>query len=222
MSDADPVTMSWDAGDAQSLSAILADGDIWLSQKTLSSLFGVTVANINIHVTDLRMIREAVIERQFNVDQVEGARRVSRSVKHYSFDTAYAIGIRGQRFEAIGALHKLAVQSGMAEKVPRIAEVKERAFGHLLMGALSGIATVLPQHHVPPYFIDFYIPDFSLAIEYGERHHNSRNQSEKDLEREKLLSKQLGVQFIRVPAGKEIEGLNHILRCIFGPSQHFS
>lgn len=222
MSDSDPVAVDWDVGDAQSLPAILADGDIWLSQKTLSSLFGVTVANINTHVVDLKMIREVVIERHFKVDQVEGERRVSRLVKHYSFETAYAIGIRGQRFEAIGELHKLAVQNSMAERVSRIAEVKERAFGQLLMGALSGIATVLPQHHVPPYFIDFYVPDFSLAIEYDERHHNSRGQSEKDLEREKLLSKQLGVQFIRVPAGKEIEGLNQILRCIFGPSQHFS
>lgn len=95
-----------------------------------------------------------------------------------------------------------------------IAPIKEQTFGKLLTGALSGIAKIVTQHHVPPYFIDFYFPDIGLAVEYDEHHHMSPRQSNADAEREQNISSQLRAKFIRVQAGKEVEGLNSILKFI--------
>jgi very-short-patch-repair endonuclease len=46
------------------------------------------------------------------------------------------------------------------------------------------------------YFIDFYIPEENLAIEYDEEHHNRHKQ--KDNERQEYIESQLGCKFIRI------------------------
>lgn len=208
--------------DGSLLSAMLSEGDLWFSQKTLSHLLGVSTANINFHVADLRVTRKSDLERPFVVTQIEGERRINRVIKHYSFDAAYSIDVRGRRFERLKTLQNMADQFGVTDRNPRIEEFKERAFGKLLEGALDGIAKVMMQHYVAPYFMDFYLPDYSLAVEYDEKHHASWVQAEKDLKRQRQLSTQLGVQFIRVRAGSEVEGLNQVLKFIFAHHRNFS
>lgn len=73
------------------------NGSVWLTQIELAHLFQTTVPNVNIHVknvldegelSELRTIKEDLIV------QIEGARRVRRSVKHYNLDMILAIGYR--------------------------------------------------------------------------------------------------------------------------------
>lgn len=94
----------------------------------------------------------------------------------------------------------------------RIAPIKERAFGALLQGTLDGITTVLPQHHFAPYFIDFLLPEWRVAIEYDERHHSSPSHSSEDANRQNIIEQALGVEVVRVSVGREIEALNAILK----------
>lgn len=63
------------------------------------------------------------------------------------------------------------------------------------------------------YKIDFYEPNFKLAIEYDEMAH--KYNKERDLIREKEIKKKLGCTFIRVNEGKETDGINEILKFVY-------
>lgn len=204
--------VTWKPRDAVVLSVIEANGDLWFSTKTLGALFGVTTQNIQIHIRDLRDAGQSFTGRLIAVAQAEGMRSITRRIKHYSFEVAHAIAIRSQRFEELNSLLDLARQNNIAKPAYRVAPIKERAFGELLLGALNGITPILPQHHVPPHFLDFFLPEWRLAIEYDERHHGSARQMLADAERQATIEQCLGASFVRVSVGQEIEALNRILK----------
>jgi hypothetical protein len=183
----------WEPGSAMALSVVEADGELWFSSRTLASLFGVTKQNIQIHIRDLREAGQTVTEKSISVEQVEGLRSVTRQVKHFPFEIAHAIAIRSQRFDELNSLLTLAKQLELYKPVYQIVPIKERAFGELLQGALDGITPVLPQHHVSPYFIDFFLPEWRLAIEYDERHHGSAHQMLADTNRQNVIERSLGL-----------------------------
>lgn len=205
-------SIDWEPRKTLALSAVEADGELWLSTRTLASLFGVTTQNIQMHVRDLRDSGQTVTERLFSVSQLEGERSVTRRIKHYPLDLAHAVAIRSQRFDELNSLLAHAKRLGLSKSTYRIAPIKERAFGKLLQGALDGITTVLPQHHFPPYFIDFLLPEWRLAIEYDERHHKSAARKFADANRQSAIERSLGVEVVRVSVGREIEALNAILK----------
>ena len=198
------------------LHVIEAKGDLWFSQKTLAALFGVTKQNVQIHIRDLQEAGQPTSGAAYAIDQAEGARTVRRLIRHYPFEVAHAIAVRSQRFDQLGWLLDLVKGREIEKSTYRIAPIKGRAFGELLLGALDGIVTVLPQHHLPPHFIDFFIPEWRLAIEYDERHHGSARRLQADAERQAALERALGARFVRVSVGREIEALNEILRVGIG------
>ena len=206
----------WKPVDSMNLHVIEAKGDLWFSQKTLAALFGVTKQNVQIHIRDLQEAGQPTSGAAYAIDQAEGARTVKRLIRHYPFEVAHAIAVRSQRFDQLGWLLDLVKEREIAKSTYRIAPIKERAFGELLLGALDGIVTVLPQHHLPPHFIDFFIPEWRLAIEYDERHHGSARRLQADAERQAALERALGARFVRVSVGREIEALNEILKVGIG------
>ena len=57
----------------------------------------------------------------------------------------------------------------------------------------------------------FYLPDLNIAIEYDEKHHNSKKH--KDLNRQKEIENEIkNIEFIRVNEGEENLGINLILK----------
>lgn len=70
---------------------------VWLNQKQLAELYGVTVPTINEHITNIyddeELPPEATI-RKFRIVQTEGARQVKRLVDHYSLEMILAVGFR--------------------------------------------------------------------------------------------------------------------------------
>ncbi len=67
----------------------LDDNTVWLTQKLMAELYGVTVAKVNEHLAgiykDGELLEEATI-RNFLIVQREGSRDVSRNVDHYSLE----------------------------------------------------------------------------------------------------------------------------------------
>jgi len=59
--------------------------------------------------------------------------------------------------------------------------------------------TIFRQYKVNGYFLDGYCPNYNLAIEIDEKHHN--NQKEKDLIRENNIKKELNCEFVRLDIG---------------------
>ena len=74
------------------------DGNtVWLTQKLIAELYGVTVPNINQHLRAIYDEGELPPERTIKaylIVQREGARDVSRTVEHYSLDAILAVGYR--------------------------------------------------------------------------------------------------------------------------------
>ncbi len=81
----------------QSIEARYEDGTIWLSQKLIAELFGVTKPTINEHLKNIyledELPREATV-RKFRTVQQEGQREVTRTVEHYSLDAIISVGYR--------------------------------------------------------------------------------------------------------------------------------
>jgi hypothetical protein len=88
------------------LEVIYEEESIWLTQAQIVTLFSSSKANISEHIKNIYLLNELDPEstvRKIRTVQVEGARKVSRSVDHYNLDMIISIGyrvnsVRGTRF----------------------------------------------------------------------------------------------------------------------------
>ena len=70
---------------------------VWLTQKSLSELYGVSVPTINHHLSGIYEDGELPPDRtirKYLIVQLEGKRSVSRLVDHYSLEAILAVGYR--------------------------------------------------------------------------------------------------------------------------------
>lgn len=81
----------------QSIEARYEDETVWLSQKLMAELFGVSVPTINEHLKNIyetgELERGATV-RNFRIVQAEGGRNVSRQVDFYNLDAIISVGYR--------------------------------------------------------------------------------------------------------------------------------
>jgi hypothetical protein len=80
------------------------DENIWLTQKMMAELYGVSVPAINQHLkrlfSDNELDPEATIKKYLIV-QTEGSREVQRSVEHYSLQAIIAVGFKIENERAV-------------------------------------------------------------------------------------------------------------------------
>ncbi len=70
---------------------------VWLSQKSLSELYQVSVKTVSEHIVNIYDEGELTPEptiRKFRIVQTEGKREVTRTVDHYSLEAILAVGYR--------------------------------------------------------------------------------------------------------------------------------
>ena len=80
------------------------DENIWLTQKTLATLYGVNVRTINEHIkkiySDAELEEQSTI-RKYRIVQREGSRQVSREVTHYNLQMIVAVGFKVNNERAV-------------------------------------------------------------------------------------------------------------------------
>ena len=80
------------------------DENVWLTQRMMAELYGVEVPTVNEHIAkifaDKELTEEATI-RNFRIVQTEGARQVSREVKHYNLQMIIAVGFKVNNERAV-------------------------------------------------------------------------------------------------------------------------
>ena len=80
------------------------DENVWLTQKMMAQLYDVDVRTINEHIThvfnDGELEPDATI-RNFRIVQLEGARNVSREVKHYNLQMIISVGFKVNNERAV-------------------------------------------------------------------------------------------------------------------------
>lgn len=97
---------------------------------------------------------------------------------------------------------------------------KEESFYQQLQEFLSGLnldMVVETQYPVYNYRIDFYLPEYNLAIEYDELRHKS--QVDKDKVRQFQIEAKLNCTFLRIEEGQEIKGLGQLASLLFSKSR---
>ena len=75
----------------------LAEGNVWMTQRQIAEVFGVSVPTINEHLAGIYVEEEldpARTVRQVRIVQNEGKRSVSRQVEQFALPTIMAIGFR--------------------------------------------------------------------------------------------------------------------------------
>ena len=92
-------------GDApESFEMRYEDENIWLTQKMMATLYGVTIADINQHIKkvyeDGELTEEATI-KNYLIVQREGNRDVSRDVIHYNLQMIIAVGFKVDNDRAV-------------------------------------------------------------------------------------------------------------------------
>lgn len=79
------------------LEVTLQDETLWLSQKQLAELFGVTKQNISLHIQNIfeegELNPNSTVKNFLTVQQ-EGSRRVKREIEHYNLDMIISVGYR--------------------------------------------------------------------------------------------------------------------------------
>lgn len=83
--------------DKEAIEVKYEDENIWLTQKMLSTLYNVSIANINQHIkkiySDNELTEESTIKKYLIV-QKEGNREVSRYVVHYNLQMIIVLGFK--------------------------------------------------------------------------------------------------------------------------------
>lgn len=70
---------------------------IWLTQRAMAELFGTSADNISLHLKNIyndQELTEVATVEEYSVVQTEGARQVTRALKHYNLDAIIAVGYR--------------------------------------------------------------------------------------------------------------------------------
>jgi hypothetical protein len=78
--------------------------NIWLTQRMMSTLYGVEVHTVNEHIKKVfadSELDEAATIRNFRIVQTEGSRQITREVKHYSLQMIIAVGFKVNNERAV-------------------------------------------------------------------------------------------------------------------------
>lgn len=70
---------------------------LWMTQAQMAGLFRVTIPTINVHLRNVYAegeLNESPTIRNFLIVQIEGARNVTREIKHYNLDAVISVGYR--------------------------------------------------------------------------------------------------------------------------------
>ena len=84
-------------GKTESYEILYQDENIWITQKMLASLYGVSKSTISEHISkiyaDSELLEESTV-RKFRTVQIEGDIEKEREIKHYSLQVIIAVGFK--------------------------------------------------------------------------------------------------------------------------------
>ncbi len=90
-------------GDAKSVEMRYEDENIWLTQKMMAELYGVTKQAISQHIEKLISDGEidAATVKQYLTVQTEGKRQISRKLEHYNLQVIISVGFKVENDRAV-------------------------------------------------------------------------------------------------------------------------
>lgn len=90
-------------GDTGAIEVRYEDENIWMTQKMMAEIYGVSVSAINQHLDTLiamSEVDEATI-KQYLIVQNEGTRKVKREINHYNLQSIISVGFKIENEKAV-------------------------------------------------------------------------------------------------------------------------
>ncbi|MDO4508000.1 MAG: virulence RhuM family protein [Candidatus Saccharibacteria bacterium] len=90
--------------DSSSMEMRYEDENIWLTQKMMAELYGVSVSAINQHIKNIfedGELNESSTIKKFLIVQIEGSRDVAREIEYYNLQMIIAVGFKINNERAI-------------------------------------------------------------------------------------------------------------------------
>jgi hypothetical protein len=89
--------------DPESIEVRYEDENIWMTQKMMAELYGVSVPAINQHINTLLSTGEidSATVKKYLIVQIEGARQVKRNTDHYNLQAIISVGFKIENDRAI-------------------------------------------------------------------------------------------------------------------------
>lgn len=135
-------------------------------------------------------------------------------MNYYNFNLVYAYAIRSNQFEILEEILVSVKEHGISKESYPVPNRKEIVFKELIFGLLENITPVIHQYKCGSYYLDFYLPEKKIVVEFDEFHHNKSNSIRRDKKRQAIIENELGARFIRIKEKQEIQGLNLLLKTI--------
>ena len=85
------------------LDILLQDENLWLTQKGISELFGVSKSTVSHHLSNIYSdgeLDKLATVRKFRTVQKEGSRAVQRELAYYNLDAIISVGYRANSTKA--------------------------------------------------------------------------------------------------------------------------
>ena len=80
------------------------DENIWLTQRMMAELYGVSIPAINQHIKQIyndHKLEESATIKKYLIVQNEGERQIAREVNHYSLQMIIAVGFKVNNGRAV-------------------------------------------------------------------------------------------------------------------------
>ena len=191
------------------LSLVNYNNNLWISQKEIGILLNKQHSCISKHIKD--------ISKSVFINKIKLPSKCSDNKIYNIFfcdlELFFNIATKVRNPEIVKEIiDKLNNIDNLHPIVFRL-PTKEYYFKELLEKSFKDICDFIHQYKLGNYIIDFYFPDIKLAVEYDEDGHKYYKND--DIRQREIMKNTLVNYVIRIKEGKELEGLNNILKYIF-------
>ena len=127
---------------------------IWATQKQIADVFGVTPQNITMHIkrvyADGELSKKATSKESLQV-QMEGSRKIKRSIKEYNLDVIIAVGYRIS--SVLGTQFRIWATKVLRQHITQGYTINRKIIGKnydSFIKAVSDVEKLLPKNHIIP------------------------------------------------------------------------
>jgi hypothetical protein len=163
-----------------SLEVRLGRDTVWLTQRQMAELLDTSTDNIGLHLKNVYAggeLQESATTEESSIVQMEGGRRVRRSVRHYNLDAVISVGYRVN--SARGTQFRIWATRTLRDHVLRGYTLNERRLRErglvemqqaveLLAGTLTQNALVSEEGAAVLDIVRSYAATWRVLLEYDE------------------------------------------------------
>jgi len=195
--------------DGHELNLVSHNNNLWVNQKEIAILLDKGTPCISKHIKE---IANGVSVNKINLPS-KASDNKTYNVLFYDLELFFNVAVKVRNPDIVKKVINKIKDIDKLHPINFKFPTKEYYFKELLEKSFKDICDFIHQYKLGNYIIDFYFPDIKLAVEYDEDGHKYYKND--DIRQREIMKNTLVNYVIRIKEGKELEGLNNILKYIF-------